>query len=429
MMVTIVNALTGVFEAIVTLMLIKAYAEKPKPFYVYILGALVLTGITNISNRIFNNSYLNIIILIVMVFGVAFCFTRSIKLGMLIGAISAVIFITTEFAVFFLMSLLTDATATELTDAESYRITGAILSKLFAFVVMKIICAKREINRGLSLKASYWALFIVVFLVSALSIYGLYILQYYSIAPHAYNNLAIWCALGLTFMMFFTLYLYEKIIEQTAEEQRQEMLRQQFRAQAKHIDEILLTQTEMKKLRHDLRNHDISLKAYLEKGDCKGALDYLEKMCEQSSHEEELIKTGNTTLDAILNTKRRIAISQGIQFDIRLKIPANLFMDPIDICMIFGNALDNAIEACERMQSGKKWISLSLVYEEGTLLCKIHNSAEIGEGPFLKTIKADQERHGIGISSIEAALEKYKSIHSFEQTEEEFSLFFQINEK
>ena len=428
-MVTIVNALTGVFEAIVTLMLIKAYTEKPKPFYAYIWGALVLTGITNMSNRIFSNSYINVIILILMVFSVAFCFTKSIKIGMLIGAISAVVFIATELAVFFLMSLLTDATAQELTDAESYWIMGAILSKLFAFVVMKIICTKREINRGLSLKASYWALFILMFLVSIFSIYGLYILQYYSIAPHAYNDLATWCALGLTFMMFFTLYLYEKIIERAAEEQRQEMLRQQFCAQAKHVDEILVTQTEMKKLRHDLRNHNISIKAYLEKGDCKGALDYLDKMYDQSLHGEELIETGNTTLDAILNTKRRIAIQRGIRFDMRLKIPQNLFLDPIDICIIFGNALDNAIEACTRLQSGKKWINMSLVYEEETLLCKIQNSAEFSEGSFMKTIKAEREGHGIGVGNIEAALKKYKSIHSFEQTEEEFSFFFQINEK
>lgn len=47
----------------------------------------------------------------------------------------------------------------------------------------------------------------------------------------------------------------------------------------------------------------------------------------------------------------------------------------------------------------------------------------------MKTIKAEREGHGIGVGNIEAALKKYKSIHSFEQTEEEFSFFFQINEK
>lgn len=426
---TVVNLLSGVFEAIITLMLIKVYTEKPKPFYAYVLGALVLAGITMLSNYFFNIGYLNLFILILLVFSVASVFTKSAKRGMLVGAITMAVFLTTEFVVVSLMSILTGLTVEEATNVESYRITGTILSKLLAFMVMKVICARHKSNRDVALKASYWVLFSIIFVVSTMSIYVLYMQQYYSIAPKNYGTLANWCSLGLSFTTFFSLYLYEKIKQQAIEEKKQEVFRQQVREQAKRVDEILVTQTEMKKLRHDLKNHDISIQAYLEQGDCEGALAYLEGMREKAAYHEKYFETGNITLDAILNTKRQIAQSKGIDFAVRLQIPENLFMDPIDICIIFGNALDNAIEACDRMQGGDRWIKVSLVYEEKALLCKISNSAEKTENGFLQTAKEGRQKHGFGIGNIEAALAKYNSVHTFEQTDEEFALFFQINEE
>ncbi|MBQ7033654.1 MAG: GHKL domain-containing protein [Clostridia bacterium] len=426
---TIVNLLSGVVEAIITLMLIKVYTEKPRPFYAYVLGALVLAGITMLSNYFFNIGYLNLFILILMVFSVSAVFTKSVKQGIQIGAITMAVFLTTEFVVLSLMSLLTGITVEDATNIENARITGTILSKLLAYVIMKVICTRHRSSRDVALKASYWILFFVIFMISTMSIYVLYILQYYSVAPKFYNTLANWCSLGLSFATFFYLYLYEKIVRQAAEEKKQEILRQQVRAQAKHMDEILMAQTEVKKLRHDLKNHNISIKAYLEQNDCAGALAYLEGIQENSAFHEKFFDTGNITLDAILNTKRQIAQSRGIDLSVLLQIPENLFLDPIDICVLFGNALDNAIEACERMQSGHKWVKLSATYEKGTLYCKISNSAEKTEGGFLQTAKKGNGKHGFGIGNMEATLVKYDSVHTFEQTDEEFSFFFQITER
>ncbi len=422
-MTTIVNILTGVFEAIIILMLIKVYTQKPKSFFAYVLGALVLAGITNVSNCFFSSGYLNIAVLILTVLGVSFGFTKDIKCGMLISAISAAVFLTTETFVAFLMSILTNTTTMEIRDLEGYWITGAILSKLFAFAVMKVICTVHKKNKRIALKPSYWILFVSIFLVSALTIHALYFLQYYSVTAHVYNNLAVWCSFGLLYSTFFSLYLYEKMEKQAEEEKKQEVLQYQFRVQSEHVNEILVAQTEIKKLRHDLQNHEISIKAYLKNGDCRGALDYLERMQTQELYANNLIETGNITLDAMLNTKRSIAESKGIQFDVRLQIPEKLFVDPVDICIIFGNALDNAIEACEQMQCRERWIKVSLVYGEKALLCKIRNSTENEGKTSLKTGKADKKNHGFGIGNIEAALGKYKNIHCFEQTDKEFSFF------
>lgn len=138
------------------------------------------------------------------------------------------------------------------------------------------------------------------------------------------------------------------------------------------------------------------------------------------------ITTGNTALDAIINTKRSIALSKNIKFMTNIQIPENIFVDAIDLCIIFGNALDNCVEACERITDGKRWISISIIYEDDSLICKIANSAPKTQRGFLHTIKKDRKNHGFGIENIESALSKYKNVCRFKRENEEFQLSFVI---
>ncbi len=430
-MAAIVNVLTGFFEAIVTLMLVSVYVEKERPISsaMYVLAALALAITTNISNYIFYNAVWNVLILLLAVFGVALFFTKCFKKSALIAVIAATIFLTTELFVAFLLTVLMEATAAEITNVESYRILGTILSKLLAFAVVKVICIRHKINRNWAIKSSYWMLFFLIFTISSMAIYLLYMLLYYSIAPVFYNHLAVWCSLGLLYNMFFSLYLYEKIIKHAETERKQELFKQQIKAQAKHIDEILINQKEIKRLRHDLKNHNIAIKAYLQNQDYTGAMGYLEGMQEKTEYAKAFVETGNVALDAILNTKRSLATSCGIAFETRLQIPEKLFVDPVDLCIIFGNALDNAIEACGRVQDRDKRIVVSLTYAEEALLCKITNTAEKAEKEKFHTVKKDKANHGFGIGNIEAALANYKSVHRFSQTDAEFTFSCKIFNK
>ena len=124
-----------------------------------------------------------------------------------------------------------------------------------------------------------------------------------------------------------------------------------------------------------------------------------------------------------------MAISKGIIFSEKIIIPEQLFVDPVDICIIFGNALDNAIEACEHVQSTDKRINLSIMYEKNMLVCKIVNTATKPASKFLETIKENKKNHGFGIENIKTSLGKYNGIYTFEQSNEEFVLSFVIFEK
>ena len=159
------------------------------------------------------------------------------------------------------------------------------------------------------------------------------------------HNLAILCSFGLLFSTFSALYLYEHLAEQAETIRNQEQYEQHLKTQLKHLDEILITQKQIKKFKHDYKNFLIGLQAYFDNNDITGASNYMKKLGEKKIGNSSVIETGNIALDAILSTKIAIAESKKITVNTKIQIPEDMPIDPTDICVIFGNALDNAIEA------------------------------------------------------------------------------------
>ena len=102
---------------------------------------------------------------------------------------------------------------------------------------------------------------------------------------------------------------------------------------------------------------------------------------------------------------------------VKLDIPEDLPFDEADLCIILGNALDNALEACVRSDLDETWIRVIMRYDNGNLLILIENSfddilAEAEEGKF-RTSKKNKEFHGIGMQSIQRTAEKYHGFWDF----------------
>lgn len=427
-MTSIVNILTGLFEAITIFMFINSYVDKrdkERPIYTYVISVLALATLINISNRLASLTLLNVLFIGLSIFLVSFVYNKHLKQNIIPTIISVLVFCISEVVVLFTITLITGITVEQATVIDSYRILGTILSKLFAFTFLKILALKHQ-HSPLSIRISYWLYFIIIFVTSTVAIFLLFIFQYNNENISIYNQVAVWCSFGLMYSMFFSVYLYERITKQAEIERNQELFKQQIKAQSKHLDEILISQKQMKKLRHDLINHNISLQAYFENQDYASGLEYLKSMNPNDMFSDNMIETGNVALDAIMNTKKSIALSKDIEFYTKIQIPENIFVDAIDICIIFGNALDNCIEACDKIENGTKKISVSIIYEDESLICKIVNTAIKNNSRFLHTTKSDNINHGFGIGNIESALEKYKNICRFKQSDTEFILSFVI---
>ncbi len=423
----ILNIFTVIFESIIIFMLLDTYIDKKGKYNIrtYFCSVIILSVLINVSNTILNLGLLNLVFVISSASVIAYMYNKQIKMNIIFSTIAVLILTITEIIVVFLVSLLNGVSLKTAAEVEEYVMLGTILSKLFTFFIVKLLCLLHKKNSILTMKTSYWVLFLIIFINSVVTIFLIFRLQYNSHSIVLYN-LSVICSLGLLYSTFFSLYLYERIAKQTELEHRQQIYVQQIKAQSKHLDEILITQKELKKLRHDLKNHSISIRAFFEKGDCEAGLEYVENINELIGSAQDNIESGNIALDAIINTKRNLAVNKGIEFITNIQIPENIFVDAIDLCIIFGNALDNSIEACEQIVNKDKKITVSIVYEDDSLLCKITNTVSKANNKFPHSLKKDKANHGFGIKNIESALSKYKNVCRFNQTDDEFMLSFVI---
>lgn len=189
---------------------------------------------------------------------------------------------------------------------------------------------------------------------------------------------------------------------------------------------MIMSQNQIKSIRHDLKNHLLSIYAKLNKKEYIQCQQYVSKMLDNVKISSTFeFDTGNTVLDAILSAKKDEAEKKNISFNTNLRIPHNLPICEDDICIIFGNALDNAIEACEKVEYDP-YIEILMSYDSDSLVCKIENSC-VDDFPVITT-KKDIKNHGIGRLNIEKSLNNYECVFNIEHGRNKYILSFVLME-
>ena len=175
-----------------------------------------------------------------------------------------------------------------------------------------------------------------------------------------------------------------------------------------HYQEIETMYTKMRGWRHNYRNHIQVMKALAEKGDIEAIKDYLNKLDEDLTTIDMVVKTGNTMADAILNSKISLAKSKGIKVKVDAHIPIKLKMSELDLCVILGNLFDNAIEANLPLPEDERLIRVYMDMKNTQLYISFNNftvSRKLAkEANLFKTTKGDD--HGFGLVSIDSIIEK-----------------------
>ena len=175
---------------------------------------------------------------------------------------------------------------------------------------------------------------------------------------------------------------------------------------------------------HDLKHQITALRMETDEEKRKKWLDAME---EEVSAFEMINKTGNQVLDTILAAKLFHCRKNRIQVTCVADGKLLDFMHVMDICSIFGNALDNAIEHVIMIpEEEKRLIHLSVSAKKNFVFIKIENYCETeikkNEHSFITTTKTDKQNHGFGLRSICAAAEKDGGSVNFDQIQNWFEL-------
>lgn len=224
---------------------------------------------------------------------------------------------------------------------------------------------------------------------------------------------------ALVLINIVSYFLLEKAIESAGERERQKIMEKQLIYQEKKYEQVSRNFKTLNSIIHDTNKHFIYIAECAAKGDVKEIRNYAMKASHTIDSSYRRINTGFLPVDALLSN----AIDEGAQvgIDIRTDIRINSDMISIpnyDLCVVLGNLLDNAVEACEKVtDTENRKISVIIATEEGKLLINVNNTAERKMNDELKSDKGDNINHGYGLNNVKDIAEKYYGVFRIQRQE------------
>ncbi|EGT4237152.1 ATP-binding protein, partial [Clostridioides difficile] len=218
-----------------------------------------------------------------------------------------------------------------------------------------------------------------------------------------------------------------KIVQDDKVKLEYELINERIKIDYKSYESINEIHDKLKYVYHDLKNHMICIKNYDTKEEI---ISYVNNLENKINDFEYFRNTGNKTLDIILGEKIYLCKKYNIEFEDSINISKLQFIQDVDICAIFANALDNAIEACMKMNNNtEKRIEVKATYVNGFAIIKFINT-KVNDIKFIderiKTSKDNNRVHGIGLASIKYMVSKYDGELIVNYSDNEFILKIMI---
>lgn len=233
-------------------------------------------------------------------------------------------------------------------------------------------------------------------------------------------DLTLYISSGVLATFFFIIFMYSKnILYLREQEQRDRMQIAQLQQQFAYYQEKMKDEERVRSIYHDLKNHLLVME---NRQNTEETRQMAETLRSQIADYEDYVHTGNEFLDIILKDKAAKAREKQIDFSAMVDFHGIDFMEPLDISTIFGNAIDNAIEASENLPEYKRLITVKAERVRDMLLITIENNTQPGNHLTEGTTKKDRFVHGFGIPNIKKAVERYSGQCSFQQEERVYRL-------
>ena len=229
---------------------------------------------------------------------------------------------------------------------------------------------------------------------------------------------------SLLIVNFLVLYLYNVLLRAFSQRYENEILKQKVQIYANQLDIILQNEDKVKRLRHDMKHHMNELKLLAIKNKDGSIQEYIDSMEEFINNPKEIVSSGNTEIDSVLNYMLQKAKGELKDVEIDVQLPADV-SHSFDINVILGNLLENAIEGAGGTEEKRLHVKIKL--KQGVLRIEVENSFRkemlvtkkesgiLSNGIYKKSIRfqtttEDKEQHGIGLMNVKKIVEKYNGI-------------------
>lgn len=241
---------------------------------------------------------------------------------------------------------------------------------------------------------------------------NLYFMVYFIDGRHIIGAISVGALIYINVVIFVILRILDHESKKTNEYKNANV---QLELQQKHYKEMLEKNYQVRGLWHDMNNHIITMQYLIKNQACAEIDAYLLQFHELLQNAVDHNRSGNHVVDALLNYKIKVAADNQINFVHYIAIPENLKMNSIDLSIILGNILDNAIEGCQRdkRRQEDKMIKFNMYYKRESLLIDIENTIDKDTikktgNHMVSSKRIDEEQSGYGIANVKQVLKNYE---------------------
>lgn len=255
--------------------------------------------------------------------------------------------------------------------------------------------------------------FMGILLIPVSSIYIIHHIFLIVAAHQEYMIFSITASILLIIANYVIFEIYDRISRNVELREQNRLYMQQLELCSQQAEEREKLYLEIRKVRHDLKNHLSGLLGMLQSEQTNEAEKYIKEMLDVGAekYSAEISNSGNIIIDSLINHAYTTAQKYNIQFNVNVLVPASLPFENGHIAIILGNLLENALEACRDIPDEKGFIYLDISYAKDIFQLCIKNNYQSKRkknsiGHYITT-KSDSIYHGLGLSSINHAIVNY----------------------
>ncbi|NLB91086.1 MAG: GHKL domain-containing protein [Clostridiales bacterium] len=200
----------------------------------------------------------------------------------------------------------------------------------------------------------------------------------------------------------------------------------QLHLQENQYKSLLESSANTRALRHDLRHHLITISHLASEDKIQNIKSYIEELVQEVSQSQQKIYCKNPAVNAIVSHYLSLAVEQKVLVEARLELGEDMESTlTMDLCILLGNLLENAVEACQEVKEDSKFIRILSKETENTLSFIIENSfngAFYEEHGYYHSRKKQWKEKGVGLASVNAICNKYNGFPSYETTKDTWTV-------
>lgn len=386
----------------------------------FYMGFFIILSVINCS---IHNMLITPICLFVLIFLLSLNYRVSLRINILLSALLLIMFVLSELATGMIISMHSEKSMRDMSDNIILYFQGMFISQMVSFIIVKFISLSNNRQFGF-LPLKVWAQIMIIPFTSMISVYAVVEVAY-KMNNFRSSMYVILIAVCLVVANLFTFHLFEKELKNRDDKLRYSFLERQLEDEKEYYKMLHENQIQIQKTSHDMKNTLISILGNISDGKTESAIKKINEMLDNTNQSSQTVYTGQVTVDTMINIKKKCMDINDICFKPICFMSKECNFDEIGFCIVLGNALDNAIEACKKVDKENRYILLKIIEDESLLSCYLENSSNgIMPKENEKTTKMNKSIHGFGLDNMKMIINNNGGAINTSCNENKFVLLF-----